>query len=217
MAAYYLPQIKRRLPIAALVILSLLLSSCYGVTSVYPLSEGSDDKVFYPELVDVWEEEPNYAVVQKAADSLYRIMLVTQTDDSPPQKDTSCFIGQLVKVDDYLFLDCQANMQSPAFEHAGKFTCMSLRPTHFFCRLQFRNHNEVLEMWELNASGLDTILQEKGIHYYAADIDYLCLLEPSAGLKKLLVQLLEQHPEVWVKRTLMRRDSSNIPLPHKPA
>lgn len=200
-----------RLPTAVLLLLTLLLSSCYGITSVYPLQERPDDIVFYPELVDTWEEDDNYAVVQQGTDSLYHITLVTHTDDNPPRADTSCFVGQLVKVADYLFLDCQANMEHPAFAGLGKFTCLSLRPTHYFCRLQFRNRNEVLELWELQATGLESILEEKGVPYYTADRDIICLLEQPAGLKKLLVQLLEEHPEVWMKRILLRRDPTIPP------
>lgn len=217
---------RNKLTAALLPVLTslvLLLGSC--VTSLHLLGEDEKDLVFRPELVGRWEmwndgmsaeKETYYAVVTLDEDSLYHIMTVMNDHYDRERKDTSYFFGFLVEVDGLLFLNCLADTNGPHFRRVGEYTRETLMHTDYICLLNFRNNGEVLEFWQLeNTSGLKAMLDEKKIAYTTPSEYTLLLLEPTTGLKRLMVQLVKEYPEYWDKRLLLRADSS-FPLTARP-
>lgn len=196
-----------------LLLLGLLLSSCYGVSTLYPLSEGEKDLVFREELIGTWEDNANYAVVQKGKDSVYKILMVTETKDSGTVTiDSSFFLGRLIQLENYLFLDCIADKEHPSFQRVGYYSRHTLQPTHFICRLVLRNRNEAMELWQLRYDDICNLLDKKNAAYHLdRETENLIILEPSAQLKRLLVQLAREHPDQWERTTLVRREPASSP------
>lgn len=212
MAAQNNTATRRRLSALSFLLLPcLLLSSCYGISTLYPLPEGKQDIVFREELIGAWEDNANYAVVQKGADSVYKIMMVTETKDSGTVTlDTSFFLGRLIALENYLFLDCIADKEHPSLQRVGYHARHTLQPTHFICRLVLRNRNEVMELWQLRYDDICELLDKKNAAYYLdIETDNLIILEPSAQLKRLLVQLAREHPDQWERTTLVRREPAS--------
>lgn len=207
MAIQNFPASKRKASAFILYLLlpiCLLLGSCQSVSSIYPLSEGKQDLVFSEDLVGVWEEDDDYTVVQKGEDSTYQIMKLMALDTLPVLYDTSHFIGKLVLVDGYQFMDCVANLADSVKRRLGLYTLKALTPTHFIYRVILRNKKEVVELWELDYYKVEEVLIEKKVAFYKDPGDNLILLEPTGNLKKLLVQFIKEQSPVWKKSILIR-------------
>lgn len=199
------------------LLLCVAASSCTSITSVYPLSENDGDHVVRSELPGTWMEpvdkgiEGEHADVKQRADSLYELVVVHKSYDSLPSSDTNYFIGTLVQVDNYLFLDCVADLERVLPGRGGTFALLSMQRNHFICRLKFRNPNTI-DLYCLGDKGSEEVLLKKKVPYYSYLWDMQLLL-PSADLKKLLVQLTKEHPKVWEKRTLVRKTAPPAPSP----
>lgn len=205
----------RATTLPVLLSLCLLLSSC--TTSLYPLAAKDSEAVFRPELIGTWEQPDDYGGgymnlvrVQKAEGALYRLTTIgwyfTRSGDTPP--DTNYLLARLIPVGEYLFLDCVADRKHPSTAAKEEYVRLGHRPVHYICRLVLRNQNEVLELWELNASDeLRQILRKKKAAFYAQSDNTLLLLEPPARLKELLVQLAREEARgVWEQKILLRPD-----------
>lgn len=198
-------------PLLPLVVLCLWLTSCTDITSLYPLYESKNDYTIRDELVGVWTPRPGegesgeYAAVQLGADSVYRLLVVHKSYDSLNRKDTNHLLGVLVQAGDYLFLDCTADPDYLRFGNHGAYALMLMHQSHFICRVKFRNQNREAELHYLSAYKLEEVLKKHNVPYYTFLWDML-LMEPSPDLKKLLVQLAKDHPKVWERQILVRRD-----------
>lgn len=204
---------KKTLPatLLFLVFLLTLLSSCYTVTSLYPLTESNDRAVFREELIGTWEDNDTYCIVQAGEDSQYLITVINKNRDTSSWIDTSHFIGRLAEVDGYLFFDCSANMDSVSCKSFGMHAATTFALTHFVYHIVLRNKNEVMELWKLKNSGIAEVFTQRNIAFYEEEDDDIILLEPSARLKKLLVQLLREQHDVW-ERTILIKSPATAPV-----
>lgn len=218
MAALLHPKTKSSLPATAclfLIPLCLLLLSC--TTSLYPLAEKESEAVFRPGLTGNWEYHDNYdrscvvrVNIEKVAGNGYRIRTSGSYfytgGEKPP--DTNYLLAKLIPVGDYWFLDCVADTKHPSTTAVDEYTHLGRLSIHYIFLIQLRNQDEVAELWHLQAGEEPRkILRQKKASFYAQSDETLLLMEPSARLKKLLVDLArEDAPGVWEKALLIRAD-----------
>lgn len=195
---------QKRPSAAALVLSLLLLSSC--VLSRYPLAENDQQVVFREELLGTWQdsEGSNRYLVQKSEGSSYRILdihdaLFDSTGEESSGKDTSEYTGQLVQVQETLFLDLvELKPRDPEDSTASL-------AGHFIVALSMRSKNKV-ELAVVDKGKLEALIEAKKISVqHVIEEDNLVLQEPPARLQQFLVQLLHHHPDVWERNTLQRK------------
>lgn len=197
----------RPLPVrcTALLVLALSclwLSSC--VTSVYPLAESSKELLYRPDLVGTWKEVEGdtYIKVEPREDTAYAITMVElRSHDSVARQDTSYFVGRLIQSGGYLLLDCVVNLeQQMDYQLLGDYTKAGLLPTHFLFHLTLHDNNRRAELAQLKEENLEPVLRQMKVHYQSdKNQQSMVLLEPSASLKKLFVQLIRERADVWDK------------------
>lgn len=207
MPAYTAHSLPARTILSLIAIACLLMASC--VTSLYPLSENSKDRVFRPELAGAWKEADgdSYIRVEGGEDSTYALTLVeVRTHDDVSVKDSTYFTGQLVQAEGYLFLDCMVDLErQEGYKRLGDYTRAGLAPTHFLFHITLRDRNKVIELGQLQSEPFEKILKEKYPRSrYIKDGESVLLVEPPPGLARLLVQLLKEGADVWEESTWVR-------------
>jgi hypothetical protein len=188
---------------------SILVSSCKVVSTLYPLSQNANDFVFKKEMIGKWGESKDspdhYSVdtVSGEGGKLYEIKIVSYNKEKSTT-DTARLNAHLVNINGGLYLDSWLIIQNELNAIDKNYEDW-LIARHFIIRLSFPEVN-VLEMAAPDTEELIKLIDQKKILLHYANLkkdDYLILDKPAVLLKGLAES--KKYPMLFKDKNVLRR------------
>ena len=188
---------------------SVLVSSCKVVSTLYPLSQHANDFVFKKEMIGKWGESKDspehYSVdtVSGEGGKLYKIEIVSFNKEKNTT-DTAMLNAHLVHVNGWLYLDSWLKIKNELNAIDKNYEDW-LIPRHFIIRLSFPGEN-ILEMAAPDTEELIKLIDQKKILLQYANLkkdDYLILDKP-AVLQKGFAES-KKYPMLFKDKTVLHR------------
>ena len=188
-----------------ILILSLTLLSC--VSSLYPVTENSNDIVFKKEIIGRWKDvngTSEYLVdsITNELGEIYKVIILDH-DTNRNITDTSNFLVTMVNIKGGFFLDCMPDT-SFAYSHFSDLTRSFILPCHFIIKI-YSIGTDYIALSAIDKDALSGLLDNKKITIKHENInkDDVLLTDKPAMLQEKLNEL-DHFTSVYKKDSLVR-------------
>ena len=180
--------------LVAVVLITIVISSCKVIGTLYPISENENDFLFKKELIGKWGDAKDNSgfyqidTISGTGGKLYRAVIVSHEKEKEDVIDTSRFLARLVNIGDWYFLDSWMDLQSLSLSKEKDYNDW-LITKHFICRLSFNGSNKI-EMVFPDPDELIKLIDQKKIklNYSILKKDDYLILNKSKELQKGLTE-----------------------------
>jgi hypothetical protein len=189
--------------------LPVILGSCTMMGSLNALSEDKNQFVFKKEFIGTWKDpkdaQESFHVDTAAGSSgkLYMIEEFTRQEKDSNRVDTLYFLGRLVKIGEWQYLDCQVDCDK--MFAGNKVMADLLVSKHFIFRISFYG-SEKMELAPPDADELFKLIDagKVKLHYMTLKKDDYLILSSTSELQKA-AETLDKFPEVFNNKTKFER------------
>ena len=191
--------------IFVLIYIACGLVSC--VTSLYPITEDSNEIVFKNELLGTWKDVNGSSVyvvnkVNSENDKRYKLMILDYQTDKQVT-DTSNFLVSLVNIKGHYFFDCMPDTSLPAYANMSDLTKEIMIPCHYIMKV-YSIDEKYVSLSAMDKDAVNRLLTNKKLtmkHEELTD-DNILLTEKPEILKKKLVYL--EDSEVYKRDSIVK-------------
>jgi hypothetical protein len=189
--------------------LPLILGSCTMIGSLNALSEDKNQFVFKKEFIGDWKDpkdvQESFEVDTVAGSSgkLYMIQEFTRQEKDSNRVDTLYFLGRLVNIGEWQYLDCQVDRDKMLAGNKGIPDLLVSK--HFIFKVAF-NGSEKLQLTAPDAEELLKLINSGKVklHYMSLKKDDYLILSSSSELQKA-AEALNKFPQVYKDKTEFTR------------
>jgi hypothetical protein len=194
-----------------ILIASIVVSSCKVVSNLYPISENENDFIFKKELIGKWgdkKDSSGYYLVDTVEGSngkLYRAVVISQNEENKNIMDTTRFLVQLIRLNNWYFIDCQLDIETNFPLKKDDYSSWLLA-RHFVYSISFTGPDKI----ELTFPDPDALLQlindkKLNLNYYTVRKDDYLILNKPAELQAALKESLKYASSVYKEKDVLVR------------
>jgi hypothetical protein len=194
-----------------ILIASIVVSSCKVVSNLYPISENENDFIFKKELIGKWgdkKDSSGYYLVDTVEGSngkLYRAVVISQNEENKNIMDTTRFLVQLIRLNNWYFIDCQLDIETNFPLKKDDYSSWLLA-RHFVYSISFDGTDKI----EITFPDPDALLQlindkKLRLNYYNVRKDDYLILNKPAELQAALIESLKYASSVYKEKDVLVR------------
>ena len=194
-----------------ILITSIMVSSCKVVSNLYPISEDENDFVFKKELIGKWgdvKDSSGYYQVDTVDGSngkLYRAVVISPNEEDKNIMDTTRFLVQLIKLNNWYFIDCQLDIETNFPSKKDDYSSWLLA-RHFVYSISFDGTDKI----EITFPDPDALLQlindkKLQLNYYNVRKDDYLILNKPAELQAALKESQKYASTVYKEKDMLVR------------
>ena len=194
-----------------ILITSIMVSSCKVVSNLYPISENENDFIFKKELIGKWgdvKDSSGYYQVDTVDGSngkLYRAVVISPNEEDKNIMDTTRFLVQLIKLNNWYFIDCQLDIETNFPSKKDDYSSWLLA-RHFVYSISFDGTDKI----EITFPDPDALLQlindkKLQLNYYNVRKDDYLILNKPAELQAALKESQKYASTVYKEKDMLVR------------
>jgi hypothetical protein len=189
--------------------LPVIFGSCTMIGSLNALSEDKNQFVFKKEFIGNWkdpkdaQESFHVDTIAGSSGKLYVIEELTRQEKDSSRVDTLYFLGRLVNIGEWQYLDCQVDSDKMLAGNKGMPDLLVSK--HFIFNVAF-NGSEKLELTAPDTEELLKLINagKVKLHYISLKKDDYLILSSSSELQKA-AEALNKFPQVYKDKTEFTR------------